>query len=98
MHADAMNRFRAVVRRPLFSEKAHFDQERRNAFHFEVSADANKIEIRRAIEAIFNVKVVSVNTIRRGGKEVRRGFTPGWRSDTKKAIVTLKAGQTIEYV
>lgn len=98
MHPDAMARFRKVIRRPLFTEKGTYDQERRNAFHFEVAPDTNKVEIRRAIEALFNVKVLSVNTVRRGGKEVRRGYTPGFRSDTKKAIVTLQPGQTIEYV
>jgi large subunit ribosomal protein L23 len=97
METQALQRFRTLLRRPLFTEKAHFDQERRNAYHFEVSLDANKVEIRRAIEALFNVKVRSVHTVRRRGKEVRRGYTPGVRPDTKKAIVTLQAGQAIEY-
>ena len=97
MHPDTLQRFRTILRRPLFTEKAHFDQERRNAYHFEVALGANKVEIRRAIESLFNVKVRSVNTVRRRGKELRRGYTPGIRPDTKKAIVTLQAGQTIEY-
>jgi large subunit ribosomal protein L23 len=97
MNIETLQRFRQVLRRPLFTEKAHFDQERRNAFHFEVAREANKVEIRRAVEALFGVRVVSVNTMRRRGKDVRRGFTPGTRPDVKRAIVTLRPGQTIEY-
>lgn len=97
MHLIALKRFREVIKRPLFSEKGTFDQERRNKYHFDVALDANKVEIRRAIEALFNVKVEAVNTIRTGGKTVRRGLSTGERADHKTAIVTLKAGQTIEY-
>jgi large subunit ribosomal protein L23 len=97
MNAQALHRFREVVRRPLFSEKSTFDQERRNAYHFEVALDANKIEIRRAVEALFNVKVSAVNTRVRKGKIQRRGYAVGAKPSTKRAIVTLKAGQTIDY-
>lgn len=97
MNPQALQRFRDVVRRPLFTEKGTFDQERRNAFHFEVALDANKIEIRRAIEALFSVKVKSVNTRIRKGKVQRRGYAVGAKAPTKRAIVTLAAGQTIEY-
>jgi large subunit ribosomal protein L23 len=98
MNNEAIHRFRSILKRPLFSEKSHHDQETRNAYHFEVSSDANKIEIRRAVEAIFNVKVTSVNTVRRMGKAIRRGYLKGEFPDTKRAIVTLKPGQAIEYV
>ncbi|MFN0206428.1 MAG: 50S ribosomal protein L23 [Planctomycetota bacterium] len=98
MNTESLKRYREVLKRPLFTEKSHFDQGKRNAYHFEVLANANKIEIRRAIEAIFNVKVLSVNTVRRMGKELRRGYLKGHFPDTKRAIVSLQAGQAIEYV
>jgi large subunit ribosomal protein L23 len=98
MNSQAMQRFREVVRRPLFTDKGTYDQERRNAYHFEVALDANKVEIRRAIEALFNVKVAGVNTVIRKGKVTRRGIMVGQKAAVKRAIVTLRAGQAIEYV
>lgn len=63
---------------------------------FKVALGANKIQIRRAVEAAFGVKVIKVNTIRMGGKSKRMGAgRPGKRPDWKKAIVTLAAGQEI---
>ena len=97
MNPQAMQRFRAILRAPVFNEKTFRDQERRNAYHFDVAPDANKVEIRRAIEALFNVKVKGVRTSLRKGKVVRRGLTIGTKSATKRAIVTLQAGQAIEY-
>lgn len=97
MDPQTLERFRKILRKPLFSEKSHHDQERKNSYHFEVSPDANKIEIRRAIEALFNVKVVSVNTVVRPAKVVRRGIMRIETPQRKKAVVTLKAGQAIEY-
>ncbi|HXF59310.1 MAG TPA: 50S ribosomal protein L23 [Candidatus Saccharimonadales bacterium] len=87
---------RTIVRRAMISEKGTQLREKQNGFLFEVSRDANKIEIKRAIESIFNVKVDSVRTIRVHGKPKRQGRYAGHRPDWKKAIVTLKKGSTIE--
>ena len=87
---------RTVVRRALITEKGTLMREQRNQYHFEVSRDANKIEIKRAIETIFSVKVDSVRTQQMHGKVRRQGRYVGRRSDWKKAIVTLKSDQKIE--
>jgi large subunit ribosomal protein L23 len=71
-------------------------RERENGYLFEVARDANKIEIKQAIEAIFPVKVQSVRTQRVHGKPKRMGRYAGHRPDWKKAVVTLQKGQTIE--
>jgi large subunit ribosomal protein L23 len=65
-------------------------------YFFEVARDANKIEIKRAVEAVFHVKVDSVQTMQLQGKAKRQGRTVGRRNDWKKAIVTLKPDQKIE--
>jgi large subunit ribosomal protein L23 len=65
-------------------------------YFFEVARDANKIEIKRAVEAVFHVKVDSVQTMQLQGKMKRQGRTVGRRNDWKKAIVTLKPDQKIE--
>ncbi len=71
------------------------EAEQRNRYFFKVSLSANKIEIRKAVEMIFSVKVVKINTLRKKGKMKRvRGFL-GKQADWKKAMVTLAAGQTI---
>jgi large subunit ribosomal protein L23 len=87
---------RSIVRRALITEKGTLLRETRNQYHFEVARDANKIEIRRAVEAIFSVKVESVHTQQLRGKVKRQGRYAGRRSDWKKAIVTLKPDQKIE--
>jgi large subunit ribosomal protein L23 len=87
---------RSIVRRALITEKGTVLRETRNQYHFEVARDANKIEIKQAIEAIFAVKVGSVRTQQLRGKEKRQGRYAGRRSDWKKAIVTLKPDQKIE--
>jgi large subunit ribosomal protein L23 len=87
---------RSIVRRALITEKGTVLRETRNQYHFEVAGDANKIEIRRAIETIFSVKVDSVRTQQMRGKVTRQGRFAGKRSDWKKAIVTLKPDQKIE--
>ncbi|HET6875189.1 MAG TPA: 50S ribosomal protein L23 [Acidimicrobiales bacterium] len=87
---------RNVIRKPVVSEKSYglLDQ---GVYTFVVAPDANKIEIRQAVESIFGVNVVKVNTLNRQGKRKRnRGkATFGKRSDTKRAIVTLATGQSI---
>ncbi|HEX5031737.1 MAG TPA: 50S ribosomal protein L23 [Candidatus Eisenbacteria bacterium] len=87
---------RTIVRRALITEKGTQIRERENGYLFEVARDANKIEIRHAIESIFPVKVESVRTMRVHGKPKRMGRYAGHRPDWKKAIVMLKKGQTIE--
>jgi large subunit ribosomal protein L23 len=66
-----------------------------NSYTFKVSVNANKIEIQKAIEKIFNVNVLKVNTIKQRGKVKRMGRFSGKRADWKKAIVKLKAGDSI---
>jgi len=87
---------RTIVRRAMISEKGTRLREKQNGYLFEVARDSNKIEIKRAIESIFNVKVNSVRTIRVHGKPKRQGRFAGHRPDWKKALVTLAKGQTIE--
>lgn len=87
---------RSVVRKALITEKGTLLRERRNQYHFEVAIDANKIEIKRAVEAIFSVKVDCVRTQQVRGKVKRQGRYAGKRSDWKKAIVTLKPDQKID--
>ena len=91
-----MNDPRSIVRRALITEKGTTLRETQNQYHFEVARDANKIEIKRAIEIIFSVKVGSVRTQQLRGKVKRQGRFAGRRSDWKKAIVTLKPDQKIE--
>ena len=86
-----------IIRRPLITEKTNFQKESDNQLTFEVDRKANRIEIRRAIERIFNVKVASVRTMQVKGKTKRRGRTLGKRRDWKKAIVTLRPGERIEF-
>ena len=87
---------RTIVRKALITEKGTALRELRNQYHFEVARDANKIEIRRAIEAIFSVKVEHVRTMQMRGKVKRQGRYEGKRSDWKKAVVTLLPEQKIE--
>ena len=88
---------RDVVLAPIVSEKSYALLDK-GVYTFEVHPDASKPEIHDAVEAIFNVKVVKVNTLNRKGKRKRnrRTFTFGKRADTKRAIVTLAEGQSIE--
>ncbi len=86
---------REIIIAPIITEKSSLIKESQNSYTFKVSINANKIEIRKVIEQIFNVKVVSVNTIKYKGKPKRLGRYAGKRADWKKAIVTLAEGQTI---
>ena len=86
-----------IIRRPLITEKSNIQKESDNQLTFEVDRKANRIEIRRAIERIFKVKVASVRTIQVKGKTKRRGRTVGKRRDWKKAIVTLRPGERIDF-
>ena len=86
---------RSIVRRALVTEKGTVLRERRNQYTFEVAVDANRIEIKRAIESIFSVKVGEVRTMQMRGKVKRFGRHLGKRSNWKKAFVTLAAGQSL---
>jgi len=87
---------RAIVRKALITEKGTGLRETQNQYYFEVARDANKLEIQKAIETIFHVKVSGVRTMQVRGKLKRQGKYAGRRSDWKKAIVTLGADQKIE--
>ena len=84
-----------VLVAPVVSEKSYglLDE---NKYTFIVAPDANKTEIKIAVEKTFNVKVVSVNTMNREGKSKRTRFGLGKRKDTKRAIVTVAAGDRID--
>jgi large subunit ribosomal protein L23 len=88
---------RDVILEPVVSEKSYnlLDE---GAYTFKVHPDANKIQIRQAIESIFDVRVLKVTTANRKGKRKRnrRAMTFGRRADTKRAIVTLVEGDTID--
>lgn len=86
---------RDVIIRPVISEKTYelLDE---NKYTFIVDPRANKTEIRQAIESIFDVRVLGVNTMNRPGKRKRRGWVVGKRPDTKRAIVTVAPGDEIE--
>ena len=90
-------RYRDILIRPVISEKGYEIQADNNCYVFEVRKDANKIEIRKAVEALFNVHVEKVNTINVKGKPKRLGVFQGRRRSWKKAIVKLREGETIEF-
>lgn len=92
----SIDRLYSIVGKPVVTEKGTTDTADRNAYHFRVPRNSNKVEIRQAVEKVFNVKVTSVNTSHVRGKTRRRGWVAGHRPDWKKAMVTLKEGDTID--
>jgi large subunit ribosomal protein L23 len=86
---------RDIILRPVISEKSYGLIED-NKYTFIVHPDANKTQIKIAVEQIFNVRVLGVNTVNRSGKRKRTKAGFGTRKDTKRAIVSLKAGDSIE--
>ncbi|MGD0013845.1 MAG: 50S ribosomal protein L23 [Bryobacteraceae bacterium] len=84
-----------VILRPVVTEKGVAKKEAERTLCFQVAPEANKIEIRAAVEKIFKVKVESVRTVNGLGKLRRRGRFSGYRSDWKKAYVRLKKGQNV---
>ncbi len=92
----ALDRYYHIIKKPIITEKASDDTGERNAYHFRVPVDANKVEIRLAVERLFDVRVEGVNTLRVKGKWRRRGYSFGKTPAWKKAMVTLAEGQTIE--
>jgi large subunit ribosomal protein L23 len=89
---------REVLIRPLMTEKSMRQKEAENTVTFQVLPDANKVEIRAAVESVFNVKVAGVRTANFEGKLKRMGRYQGRRPSWKKAIVRLAPGHTIELV
>jgi large subunit ribosomal protein L23 len=89
---------RSVLLKPLMTEKSMQQKEEHNTVTFEVARNANKVEIRQAVERVFNVKVADVRTMSMQGKWKRMGRFEGQRADWKKAIVTLAPGHKIELV
>ena len=86
---------RDVILAPVVSEKSYSLLDL-NSYTFYVHPEANKTEIRQAVEAIWDVKVVNVNTVNRKGKTKRFRYTQGKRPDTKRAVVKLREGDKIE--
>jgi large subunit ribosomal protein L23 len=82
-----------VIRRPIVTEKAVIKKDEASTLCFEVAPDANKTQIKAAVQKVFGVKVADVKTINNLGKLRRRGRFSGYRSDWKKAYVRLQAGE-----
>ena len=89
-----------IIKAPIITEESTLQRDVKKHYTFRVDPRANKRQIRDAIEQVFNVKVVSVNTMNYDGKQAgRRGRTrPGFRPNWKKAIITLRPGDEIEIV
>jgi len=85
-----------IILAPVVSEKSYDLIEERNTYTFEVDPRCNKEQIRDAIEEIFDVRVLRVNTMNRQGKRKRYGYKMGKRKDVKRAVVTLAIGDTID--
>ncbi|KMY65819.1 50S ribosomal protein L23 [Desulfocarbo indianensis] len=92
-----MKDLRQVLKKPLITEKSTVAKEMGNQLVFEVDPAANKVEIRQAVEKIFNVKVLKVHTASFEGKKKRMGRQMGRRNHWKKAYVTLAPGHTVEF-
>jgi large subunit ribosomal protein L23 len=91
-------RIHQIILAPIISEKATRLAEKANQAAFKVATDAEKSEIKTAVETLFGVKVTDVHTLNVKGKSKRFGQRIGRRSDWKKAYVTLEAGQQIDFV
>ncbi len=88
----------AVIKRPMFTEKGSNLKESENKILVEVGKNANKLEIKKALEDIFKVKVEKVATIKVHGKWKRHGRSVGKRPDRKKALITLKKGEKLDFI
>jgi large subunit ribosomal protein L23 len=86
-----------IIKRPLITEKTSIQKELYNQLTFEVDRRANRVEIKRAVESVFNVRVSAVKTLQVTGKIKRRGRILGKRRDWKKAIVSLMPGERIDF-
>ena len=87
-----------IIKKPLFTEKGSQLKESENKILVEVSPEANKLEIKKAVEEIFKVKVDKVSTITMKGKWKKHGKSLGKRSDKKKAVITLKKGEKLDFI
>ena len=92
-----MKEAQKIIRKPLITEKSTRQKEESRQYVFEVHRDANKIEIQSAVERLFKVKVLQVRTSNVLGKIKRLGRRYGKRPDWKKAIITLKEGDRIDF-
>ena len=88
----------SILKKPLLTEKSLVERDNNNRYGFVVAKDASKGEIKTAVEKIFNVTVIKINTISVTGKMHRMGRFEGKRPDYKKAFVTLKEGDKIDVV
>ncbi len=86
-----------VIIGPVDTEKSNIQREEQNQVTFEVAKTANRVQIRKAVEAIFDVEVANVRTLNVKGKIKRRGRILGKRKDRKKALVTLMPGNRIKF-
>ncbi|GAB7028462.1 50S ribosomal protein L23 [Geotalea toluenoxydans] len=87
----------SVIKKPLITEKTTIEKDDHNVVSFIVDNDANKIEIKNAVKTLFNVEVESVKTVNVAGKIKRVGKNIGKRSNWKKAYVTLKEGNNVDF-
>jgi large subunit ribosomal protein L23 len=87
-----------VIKAPVITEESTIQSETRNQYVFRVAPGANKPEIRDAVERLFNVKVLAVNTCNYPGKRRRRGMHYGRTAHWKKAVVTLREGDSIDLI
>lgn len=92
-----MNELRYILRRPIITEKSTIATEASNTYVFEVGRDANKLQIKEAVEKYFGVKVLNVRTLIVRGKTKRFGRFFGKRSNWKKAYVKLAEGDTLNF-
>lgn len=88
----------SIIKSPLFTEKGTAMKEAQGKVLVEVRRDANKIEIKKAVEELFKVKVEKINTVKVNGKLKRLGKSEGRLPDRKKAIVTLKKGEKLDFI
>lgn len=86
----------AIIKKPIITERSAHLKDRYNKIIFQVDGNANKGDIKKAVERIFNVKVIDINTMNVKGKVKRFGRIFGKRPDWKKAVITLKEGDKIE--
>ena len=91
-----MNNYRDIIKAPIITEKTTDLMQNKNTYTFSVDVNANKTQIKQAIEAIFNVKVASVNTVTVHPRKKRVGRYTGMTNKVKKAIVKLQDGSSIE--
>lgn len=91
-----MKDLRDVILAPVVSEKSYDLIEKNNTYTFMVDPRSNKSEIKSAVEQVFGVRVLRVNTMNRKGKLKRQGWKMGKRKDTKRAVVTLAPGNSID--